>query len=232
MRVLLLLSFFAICFSFDCYEYSMTYKIDDPNTIPFKDREEYVPRMCDTIRFCHADPQLFSFAVYKADIDRCYRERMYNFDPSVLEQPDIIKYIEILKRLERARVRLDTQTAFCKDAMTSTVDSVRLRSGYLREFQYSHSPRVSGDVLILLKNERSLFDANAARQLEDVWRMRNVTTMQYQHIESLLNDIRSTHSLIEELSVNETAQRILYNEAEAEIEKNVVESLLEITNLN
>lgn len=229
IRAYLLLCLF-ISVSSDCYDYAMTYKVDDPLTISLSDREDYVPKMCDTIRFCHADPQLFSYEVYVDDVTRCYRGRMYNFDLSVLNNSAISKYISILHSLERARIRLDTQTAMCKDVMTATVESVRLRQGYMREFQYSRSPRVSGDVLLLLKNERSIFGANVARQLEDVSRMENVTRYQYGHISALLGDIQSTHSLIGELSVNETVSRVEFHEAEWEIQKNVIGSLLEITN--
>jgi hypothetical protein len=229
MRISLLLCLF-VSVSSDCYDYAMTYKVDDPVTISLSDREGYVPKMCDTIRFCHADPQLFSYEVYVDDVSRCYRGRMYNFDLSVLDNVAISSYIALLTRLERARIRLDTQTAMCKDAMTAVVESVRLRQGYMREFQYSRSPRVSGDVLLLLKNERAIFGANVARQLEDVSRMENVTQYQYDHIGGLLSDIASTHVLIEDLAMNETVARVGFHAAEWEIQKNVIGSLLEVTN--
>jgi len=230
MYLLLLLFLCIIPVKPDCYDYAMTYKVDDPGTISLSDREDYVPKMCDTIRFCHSDPQLFSYEVYVDDVSRCYRGRMYNFDLSVLNNSAISFYISLLTRLERAKIRLDTQTAMCKDAMTATVESVRLRQGYMREFQYSRSPRVSGDVLLLLKNERAIFEANVNRQLEDVSRMKNVSKMQSSHIGNMLSDIEETHALIDMLSTNETVSRFHFHEAEWEIQKNVIGSLLEITN--
>jgi hypothetical protein len=230
MYLLLLLFLCIIPVKPDCYDYAMSYKVGDPSTISLDDREDYVPKMCDTIRFCHSDPQLFSYEVYVDDVSRCYRGRMYNFDLSVLNNSAISSYISLLTLLERAKIRLDTQTAMCKDAMTATVESVRLRQGYMREFQYSRSPRVSGDVLLLLKNERAIFEANVKRQLDDVSRMENVSKMQYDHIGNMLSDIEYTHALIDELATNETVSRVRFHEAEWEIQKNVIGSLLEITN--
>ena len=215
-----------------CYDYTMQYRLGDPRTISLEDRENYVAKLCDTLRFCHSDPQLYSFQVYKDDISRCYNQRMYNFDENILEQPNILNYINTLRDLEDAKIRLDTQTAICKDAMTSTVESVRLRSGYLREFQYSHIPKVTGDVLMTLRSEKDLFVSNSDRQLVDIDRMFNVTSLQYNHIEKMLNDIKETSTEIDTLYYESESAKERFREAEWEIEKNVIESLLEVTNLN
>ena len=232
--ILLYLSLFLPMASaiMSCYDYTMQYKIDDPGTISLEDRENYVARLCDTLRFCHSDPQLYSFQVYKDDISRCYNQRMYNFDENILEQPNILNYINTLRDLEDAKIRLDTQTAICKDAMTSTVESVRLRSGYLREFQYSHIPKVTGDVLMTLRSEKDLFVSNSDRQLVDIDRMFNVTSLQYNHIEKMLDDIKETSTEIDTLYYESESAKERFHEAEWEIEKNVIESLLEVTNLN
>jgi len=215
-----------------CYDYTMQYRIGDPRTISLEDRENYVAKLCDTLRFCHSDPQLYSFQVYKDDISRCYNQRIYNFDENILEQPNILNYINTLRDLEDAKIRLDTQTAMCKDAMTSTVESVRLRSGYLREFQYSHIPSVSGDVLMTIRSENDLFVSNSDRQLRDIDRMFNVTSLQYNHIEKMLNDIKETSAEIDTLYYESESAKERFHEAEWKIEKNVIESLLEVTNLN
>ena len=232
--LLLLLVFILPIFgvSTNCYDYTMQYRLGDPRTISLEDRENYVGKLCDTLRFCHSDPQLYSFQVYKDDISRCYNQRMYNFDENILEQPNILNYINTLRDLEDAKIRLDTQTAICKDAMTSTVESVRLRSGYLREFQYSHIPKVTGDVLMTLRSEKDLFVSNSDRQLVDIDRMFNVTSLQYNHIEKMLNDIKETSTEIDTLYYESESAKERFREAEWEIEKNVIESLLEVTNLN
>ena len=74
-----------------CYDYTMQYRIGDPRTISLEDRENYVAKLCDTLRFCHSDPQLYSFQVYKDDLSRCYNQRIYNFDENILEQPNSSK---------------------------------------------------------------------------------------------------------------------------------------------
>jgi len=88
-----------------CYDYTMQYRIGDPRTISLEDRENYVAKLCDTLRFCHSDPQLYSFQVYKDDISRCYNQRIYNFDENILEQPNILNYINTLRDLEDAKIR-------------------------------------------------------------------------------------------------------------------------------
>lgn len=230
MFVYVLLMLFVGGWSFDCYDYAMNYKLDEPDMIPENERFEYLPKLCNTLRACHANPQLTSYEIYSSDVIRCYKSRVYKFDETILDPVLVTSYINALHGLEDARTRLDTQTALAKDAMTSIVDNVRLRAGYLREFQYARSPRMYGDVLLLLKNERAIFEKNVDRQIKDMNRMSSVTSVQLNQVKRLLADVEKTQSDIDVLLVRVAEDRIKFEALEVDIQKNVIGSLLELSN--
>lgn len=230
MFVYVLMMLFVGGWSFDCYDYAMNFNVGDPNMIPENERFEYLPKLCNTLRACHANPQLTSYDIYSSDVIRCYKSRVYKFDVSVLDPVLVTSYIKGLHDLEAARTRLDTQTALAKDAMTSIVDNVRLRAGYLREFQYARSPRIYGDVLLLLKNERAIFEKNVDRQIKDMNRMSSVTSVQLNQVRRLLADVEETKSEIDMLMDRVAEDRVKFEDLEVKIQKNVIGSLLELSN--
>jgi len=105
-----------------------------------------------------------------------------------------------------------------------------LRAGYLREFQYARSPRMYGDVLLLLKNERAIFEKNVDRQIKDMNRMSAVTSVQLNQVKRLLSDVEKTQSDIEVLLVRVSEDRVKFEDLEVKIQKNVIGSLLELSN--
>jgi len=216
--------------AFDCYSYAMGYKPSDPDVISMEVRLEYVPKLCGTLRTCHAKPQLHSYTTYLNDITRCYNERTYAFNTTLVDESTISNYIDVLHDLEEARLHYDSDAAFCRDEMTSIVDSVRLRTGYFREFQYSRSPYVSGDVLLLLKSERAIFENDVGHQSMDLERMTAVSVYQLERMTEMLSGLEGVYALISELQKKEVVYSGEFRKAVDKIQANVVASLLELSN--
>lgn len=230
VRLLLILLLTSIVSSFDCELYLNEYKPDDPTLLPLEDRSAYAGRLCDTLRVCHANPLLDSFEMYVRDIENCYGDRGFIYNQSAVDRHSIESYIDVLHALSAAQLRYDTESLLCKDDMSSIVDSVRLRSGYLREFQYSRAPHVSGDVLLLLKSERAMFESNVGHQINDLSRMSSVVSLQLSHITSLLGSLQGVRNLISELETNLTLSRVIFAESVEKIQQNVVSSFIELSN--
>lgn len=225
----LLMLLVTLVSSFDCETYLMEYRADDPNVISVSDREEFESRLCGALRTCHANPLLDSLLVYENDIDNCYQERGFAYNRTLVNRSSIGSYIKVLRDLDSARLRYDTESALCKDEMSSIVDSVRLRNGYLREYQYSRAPHVSGDVLLLLKSERAVFESNVGHQMKDLRRMSSVSSMQLRHITSLLSSLDDVYKLISDLQASSILAKIYFEEAVEIIKKSVVRSMIDLS---
>lgn len=220
---------FTTVYGWSCYDFALTYP-ESNSTIPISQRQQYLPKLCGTIKACHAHPQLYSYDIYVEDVTRCYEMRMYNFDKNIFDNyRDIIGgYIFARTQLAKANIDYDVLNLKARDMIESIVNAVRLRDAYLREFQYSTLPPLTGDVFLLLSHSRSTFIVESGRQENALETMVSSSLEQLLTAEQLKIDLESAYELILNYTARENARRVEFEDVEVKIQENVIGSLLEI----
>lgn len=228
LAIAICIFFTSVC-GWSCYDYALTYPETD-STIPISQRQQYLPKLCGTIKACHAHPQLYSYDIYVQDVTRCYEMRMYNFDKDIFETyKDIIGgYILAREQLADANIAYDVLNLKARDMIESIVNAVRLRDAYLREFQYSALPPLTGDVFLLLSHSRSTFVVESSRQENALETMVSSALEQLTTSEQLKNDLELAYALILNYTAVENIRRIDFEGVEIKIQENVIGSLMEI----
>lgn len=218
-------------FSWSCYDYALTYP-ETNATIPVDQRPQYLSRLCGTIKACHAHPQLYSYNIYVEDVTRCYNMRMYNFDKTIFEtyRGQISGYIEARELLADANLNYDVLNLQARDTIESIVNAVRLRDAYLREFQYSALPPLTGDVFLLLSHSRSTFIVESGRQQNALETMVASAVEQLREARSIKTDLSLAYDKILNYTVLEGEKSLEFKDVEIKIQENVIGSLLEIEN--
>lgn len=216
-------------FAFDCIQYGREYS-EHHTVISKEDREQYFPTLCATTSLCHASPVLTSFEAYSDDVIRCYQSRTYNFDVDILEtlRDNITSYIVAKEQRWQRAMTYDAVNYQAKDAMTNIIDVVRIRDSYLREFQYTKPFLLSGDIALLLSNNRRTYSADSEHLNGNIDTIVNTTALHIATATDWLEQLESHY-----FGLNEAIDKLLRKEKEMKevailIKKNVIESLLKI----
>lgn len=216
--------------AFECISYARTFS-EHNTVISKKDREMYLPMLCTTTSLCHASPILSSYEAFANDIIHCYQSRNYNFDTSILEtvRPNVTKYIAAKELRWRSAMSYDALNYEAKDAMLAIIDVVRLRDSYLREFQYSSPPILTGDVALLLEHNRRTYDINSENQNNNIQTIITTSLTQVETAQKWQTSIEEAYlSLSQAISVLEESKLEL-DDVFIMIKKNVIESMLRIS---
>lgn len=215
--------------AFDCIEYGREYS-EHHTVISKEDREQYLPTLCATTSLCHASPVLTSFDAWSDDIIRCYQSRTYNFDLDILEtlRPNVTNYIAAKEQRWKMAMTYDAANYQAKDAMTNIIDVVRIRDSYLREFQYTKPFLLSGDIALLLSNNRRTYSADSEHLNGNIETIVNTTSVHIATATGWLNQLETHY-----FGLNEAIDTLLLREKEMKkvailIKKNVIESLLKL----
>lgn len=216
-------------FAFDCIQYGREYS-EHHTVISKEDREQYLPTLCATTSLCHASPVLTSFEAYSDDVIRCYQSRTYNFDIDILEtlRENITSYIVAKEQRWQRAMTYDAVNYQAKDAMTNIIDVVRIRDSYLREFQYTKPFLLSGDIALLLSNNRRTYSADSEHLNGNIDTIVNTTALHIDTATDWLEQLESHY-----FGLNEAIDKLLRKEKEMKevailIKKNVIESLLKV----
>jgi len=222
---------FTAVSAFDCLQYARLAE-EEYDVISKDEREMYIPKLCSTTSLCHASPVLSSFDGYAFDVEQCYKSRMFNLDTNIFElvRANVTAYIQARERREDAAARYDALNYETKDAMVAIIDICRLRDSYLREFQYSKPPILTGDIALLLEHNRRIYDVNSEHQLANMQDILNTTSV---HVSSTKNWQTRLDDAYDELTgaladLEEKEQ--VFEAVVVQIKKNVVDSLLKLMN--
>lgn len=216
--------------AFECISYARTFS-EHNTVISKKDREMYLPMLCTTTSLCHASPILSSYEAFANDIIHCYQSRNYNFDTSILEtvRPNVTKYIAAKELRWRSAMSYDALNYEAKDAMAAIIDVVRIRDSYLREFQYSKPPILTGDVALLLEHNRRRYDINSEHQNTNIQTITTTSLTQLETAQKWQTQLEEAYlSLMQAMSVLEESKLEL-DDVFIMIKKNVIESMLRIS---
>jgi len=231
MKLLILLILLVQCMGWDCVNYALMYP-ETETSIPLEERSQYLPRVCGAVRTCHAHPQLFSYDTYVDDVSRCYELRMYNFDRELFEKHRevITDYVSLIKEKTSSELEYDVLNLKAKDSIQALVNVVRLRDAYLREFQYSGSTALTGDVLLLLKSWRQTFGLESQKQRSSVETMRSNTEDSIRSVRELENNLRISSERMFNVTIALQIASVAFEDVVIDIQENVVGSLLELEN--
>jgi len=229
MNMIFIFLLIAPAYAFDCIRYASEYA-EHHTVIAKEDREQYLPTLCATTSLCHASPVLMSFQAYSDDVIHCYQSRSYNFDIRLLDHlhVNVTAYIHAKEQRWRHAMTYDAINLQAKDAMTNIIDVVRIRDSYLREFQYSRPFLLSGDIALLLSNNRRTYSTDSAYLNENIQRMVNTTEAQIATASDWLHQLEAQY-----MALNEAIAELMRREKEMKavavvIKKNVIESLLKV----
>ena len=225
--VLLLMSVTA----FDCMEYARSVH-DNNDMISREEREIYLPTLCSATALCHANPVLSSFEAFQFDIVQCYKSRMFNLDMSLFAaiRPNVTEYIDVRQQRREKAARYDALNYEAKDAMVAIIDICRLRDSYLREFQYSKPPILTGDIALLLEHNGHLFDVNSKHQLLNIHDIANTTLLQLNTAKEWQLRLEAAYTALKEVLALLEEKQGEFSLVSTLIKKNVVMSLLKLTN--
>lgn len=231
MKLLILLISLVQCIGWDCVDFALMYP-ETETTIPLEERSQYLPRVCGAVRTCHAHPQLFSYDIYVDDVSRCYELRMYNFDRDIFEKHrgDLTNYISLIKEKARSELEYDVLNLKAKDSIQALVNVVRLRDAYLREFQYSGSAALTGDVMLLLKSWRRTFALESSKQRAAVETMRSNTEDSIRSVRELENNLRIASEHMFNVTIALEIASVAFEDVVTDIQENIVGSLIELEN--
>jgi|TARA_B110000091_G_C13639091_1_gene400410 hypothetical protein len=214
---------------FDCMEYARSIS-ESTYMISKEEREMYLPNLCSTTSLCHSNPVLSSFDAFKHDVVRCYKTRMFNMDMNIFTaiRQNVTEYFDVRQERLIKVARYDALNYEAKDAMVAIIDISRLRDSYLREFQYSKSPILTGDIALLLEHNRRLYDVNSQHQ---IFNLRDIINTTLTHVSSAIDWQRRLDAAYADLK--EVLERLDEKESEFNIvstmiKKSVVLSLLKI----
>lgn len=215
--------------AFDCMQYARTVA-EQNDYITKEEREMYLPKLCSTTSLCHANPVLSSFDAFQFDIIQCYKSRMFNLDIELFDviRSNVTAYVDVRQERRKKAARYDALNYEAKDAMVAIIDVCRLRDSYLREFQYSKPPILTGDIALLLEHNRRLYDVNSEHQILNIHDIANTTAVQLsvardwqRRLEEAYNALRDVLERLDEREADFSAVSLL-------IKKNVVLSLLKL----
>jgi hypothetical protein len=155
---------------------------------------------------------------------------MFNMDMNIFTaiRQNVTEYFDVRQERLIKVARYDALNYEAKDAMVAIIDISRLRDSYLREFQYSKSPILTGDIALLLEHNRRLYDVNSQHQ---IFNLRDIINTTLTHVSSAIDWQRRLDAAYADLK--EVLERLDEKESEFNIvstmiKKSVVLSLLKI----
>jgi len=157
---------------------------------------------------------------------------MYNFDRELFEKHRevITDYVSLIKEKASSELEYDVLNLKAKDSIQALVNVVRLRDAYLREFQYSGSTALTGDVLLLLKSWRQTFGLESQKQRSSVETMRSNTEDSIRSVRELENNLRISSERMFNVTIALQIASVAFEDVVIDIQENVVGSLLELEN--
>jgi hypothetical protein len=157
---------------------------------------------------------------------------MFNFDSDIfmIYEKNVTDYLDAISNKQECSQTYDLLNIKARDKMNAVLDTVRLRDSYLREFKYTQSKSIFGDIELQLEHKCHRFSLDASNQLDTAASFSSLT-------QSQLNDMRALAQALQEAIEKYEASEIalvqgeqVFNEFVERVQKNVVESLISIGN--
>lgn len=228
--IILVLTLCRYVDGFDCYSYAMSLP-ETEDSIDLKNREIYLTKLCSATTSCHDTPVFKSFEAYADDVISCYSAQMFNFDTGLFDvyQSNITNYINAINTKRENAQHYDLMNIRARDEMNGILDTVRLRDSYLREFRYSQSKNLFGDIELQLEHKCHRFILDAQNQLEAASSFSFLTFSQLNTMKEMSVQVLEAIRIYEESELALTKGETIFNHFVEIIQRNIVESLIAIT---
>lgn len=224
---MLLFCYFNIGQSFDCYSYVMSIPETD-ETMDMSIRSVYLTKLCSAISGCHDTPVLNNFEEYVGDVVQCYSSQMFNFDTTMFEnyKENVTDYLDAQVERRESSQEYDLLNIRARDEMNAVLDTVRLRDSYLREFRYSSSKTIFGDIELQLEHKCHRFSINAQNQLDTATSFSSLTQTQLNDMRILEDNLYEAITRYTQADANLERAEVVFNSFVEKVQQNVVDSLI------
>ena len=219
--------FVTSAFAFDCELYIGNVP-DGPNMISKEERSTFINKLCSATSVCHSTPVLNSFDAYVEDVESCYRSQMFNFNHDILTmyKKNITDLLEARSNKEKTAQLYDILNIQSRDKLKDIVETVRLRDSYIREFRYSSSKTIFGDIELQLVHRCARFSANVRNQLDTSNSLFSQTSLQLKDVQVLYQKLKSAIEKYKTAEYNLARAIVVFDNLVLLLQKNVVDSLL------
>jgi len=191
-------------------------------------RSVYLTKLCSAISGCHDTPVLNNFEEYVEDVVECYSSQMFNFDTTIFDsyKKNVTDYLDAQVKLRQSSQEYDLMNIRARDEMNAVLDTVRLRDSYLREFRYSSSKSIFGDIELQLEHKCHRFSINAKNQLDTAASFSSLSQTQLNDMRLLEDQLYTAVTRYTQADKELERAEVVFNNFVEKVQQNVADSLI------